>query len=177
MKKHSFLPAALTLLAVSALAADLPRKAPELAIPLPDGKQAKLSDYRGKVVAVAFILTTCPHCQKTTGVLSGIQRDLGPKGFQVLEAAFNEDPDMPRFIRDFKPAFPVGALDRKTVTDFMQISMNQRTFVPFFLLIDRRGMIRKQWTGGEDFLSNEATQEQNIRGEVEKLLNETAARR
>ena len=38
--------------------ADLPRKAPELTIPLPDGGSVKLSDHHGKVVVVAFILTT-----------------------------------------------------------------------------------------------------------------------
>jgi hypothetical protein len=43
---------------ISAWAADLPRKAPELAIVQPGGKQILLSQYRGKVVVVAFILTT-----------------------------------------------------------------------------------------------------------------------
>jgi hypothetical protein len=38
--------------------AELPRKAPELTIPLPDGQSVKISDYRGKVVVLAFILTT-----------------------------------------------------------------------------------------------------------------------
>ena len=41
-----------------AYGADLPRKAPELTIPLSDGSSVKLSDHRGKVVVVAFILTT-----------------------------------------------------------------------------------------------------------------------
>jgi cytochrome oxidase Cu insertion factor (SCO1/SenC/PrrC family) len=39
-------------------AAEIPRPAPDLTIPLPDGKQVKLSDYRGDVVIVAFILST-----------------------------------------------------------------------------------------------------------------------
>lgn len=46
------------LLSLAAFAAELPRKAPELTIPLPTGGQVKLSDYRGKVVVLAFILTT-----------------------------------------------------------------------------------------------------------------------
>lgn len=44
--------------AVSSFAANPPRKAPELTIPLATGGQVKLSDYRGKVVVLAFILTT-----------------------------------------------------------------------------------------------------------------------
>jgi len=39
-------------------AADIPRQAPEFAVQLPDGKQALVSSYRGKVLCLAFILTT-----------------------------------------------------------------------------------------------------------------------
>jgi hypothetical protein len=42
----------------AAFAADIPRKAPELGVKLPDGKQALVSSYRGKVLCMAFILTT-----------------------------------------------------------------------------------------------------------------------
>ena len=42
----------------AAFAADLPRKAPELGVKLPDDKQALVSSYRGKVLCLAFILTT-----------------------------------------------------------------------------------------------------------------------
>ena len=48
----------LTLLAGQAFAADVPRKSPEFAIQLPDGKEAQVSSYRGKVLCLAFILTT-----------------------------------------------------------------------------------------------------------------------
>ena len=44
--------------ALCALAAEIPRKAPELGIALPDGRILKTSDYLGKVVVFAFILTT-----------------------------------------------------------------------------------------------------------------------
>lgn len=40
------------------LAAELPRPAMDLTIVLPDGKNVKLSDERGKVVILTFILTT-----------------------------------------------------------------------------------------------------------------------
>lgn len=46
------------LAAASAWAAEIPRKASELDIRLPGGKQLLLSQYKGKVVALAFISTT-----------------------------------------------------------------------------------------------------------------------
>ncbi len=59
MKKIALL---LALLAVvcgaGAYGAELPRKAPELTIPLPDGRSVKIGDQHGKVVVVAFIVTT-----------------------------------------------------------------------------------------------------------------------
>jgi hypothetical protein len=42
----------------SAFAAEIPRKAPDFAVQLTDGKQVRVSDYRGKVLSLVFILTT-----------------------------------------------------------------------------------------------------------------------
>ena len=42
----------------AAFAADIPRKAPEFSVQLPDGKQAQVSSYQGKVLCLVFILTT-----------------------------------------------------------------------------------------------------------------------
>jgi hypothetical protein len=35
-----------------------PRKSPDIAVTLPSGKQIKVSEYAGKVLAVSFIVTT-----------------------------------------------------------------------------------------------------------------------
>src|SRR5271156_3434791 len=101
MRRHTFaIPRLATLAALAASvfvapapAAEVPRAAPDLAVPLPDGKTVKVSDYRGKVLCLTFILTTCPHCQKTTQLLEGIYKDFGPKGFDVLQVALNQNPD------------------------------------------------------------------------------------
>ncbi len=48
----------LLLLAAAAFAADIPRKSPEFVIQMMDGKQLLVSQYRGKVLCLVFILTT-----------------------------------------------------------------------------------------------------------------------
>jgi hypothetical protein len=48
----------LALLAGSAIAADIPRPSPDFMVQLMGGKQLKVSDYRGKVLCLVFILTT-----------------------------------------------------------------------------------------------------------------------
>ena len=48
----------LALLAASAFAIDIPRKSPEFVVEFPGGQQKLVSQYRGKVLCLVFILTT-----------------------------------------------------------------------------------------------------------------------
>ena len=86
--------AILTLLFVtSALAADTAqpsRPSPPLTIERLGAPSVELSQYRGKVVALAFIFTTCSHCQDLTRILSVIQKDYAAKNVQVVGVAFEE---------------------------------------------------------------------------------------
>jgi peroxiredoxin len=154
-------------------AAEIPRAAPDLPIPLPNGKQVKISDYRGKVLCLVFILTTCPHCQKTTQLLEGVYKDLAPRGFEVLEAALNDNPDVPSFVSNFKVPWPVGTAGVLSAVDFIQLPKDKRPLVPFVVFIDRKGMIRAQYTGADEGFFD-AQQDQHLRAEAEKLLSETA---
>ena len=78
------------LLAAMAHAAEVPRPSPDFAINTVDGAPLQVSQYKGKVVALVFILTTCPHCQKTVGYLSTMQKEYGPRGLQVLASAVDD---------------------------------------------------------------------------------------
>ena len=48
----------LTLLAAVGTAADIPRKSPEFVIDMGPNKQILVSQYRGRVLCLVFILTT-----------------------------------------------------------------------------------------------------------------------
>lgn len=41
-----------------AVAAEIPRKSPEFVVQFPNGAQSLVSQYRGKVLCLVFILTT-----------------------------------------------------------------------------------------------------------------------
>ena len=165
--------ALLATLSACAFAADAPRKSPDVAVSFVDGKQAKVGDYHGKVVAMIFVLTTCSHCQHTCEVLEGLQKELGAKGFQVLAAAINDNPNVTKFIADFHLSFPVGVAPQEKARDYMQLSPMVRTFMPYLTLVDRNGNIRGQYTGGDPiFVGDQAA---NLRPEILKLLNEPGA--
>ncbi|HWF48795.1 MAG TPA: TlpA disulfide reductase family protein, partial [Bryobacteraceae bacterium] len=113
----------------TALAADTSalRKAPELAYSVPAGGHQEpklLSQYRGKVVALEFIFTTCPHCQHASILMSKLQQEYGGRGFQALDVAINENADLlvGNFARDFQTNFPVGWTTRDQFITFMNFS-------------------------------------------------------
>ncbi len=133
--------------------------------------QLSLSRYRGKVVALAFIQTTCPHCQDLTTILSPIARDYAPRGVQVLECAFNVNAAalVPEFIGRFRPAFPVGWADLAAVQAYLQYTIFDKRplYVPHMVFLDRRGIIRGDFPGESDFFLKP---DANIRAELDKLL-------
>ncbi|SPE32065.1 Redoxin domain protein [Candidatus Sulfopaludibacter sp. SbA6] len=163
----------LSLIASAAMAADLPRKAPELVISLTNGKQVLLSEYKGKVVALCFILTTCPHCQRTIGYLVKDQAEYGPRGFQVLASAIQEGAAaaVPGFIKTYNTPFPVGFNDGQAAIAFMQHPPMLIPHMPLLAFIDKQGEIRAQYEGDDEKFFGDQ-QEQNLRGQIEALLNE-----
>jgi peroxiredoxin len=135
-------------------AAPVPRPTKEFTIMLPSGKQDLLSSHRGKVVMMAFMFTTCPHCQALSKVITKLQAELGPRGFQALGVAFNDEVNTSNnavnaqvtagFISQFQVGFPVGYAPRNSVLSYLGISDIERWVVPQVVIIDRKGEIRAQ---------------------------------
>jgi thiol-disulfide isomerase/thioredoxin len=135
-------------------AAPVPRPTKEFTIILPSGKQALLSSYRGKVVMMAFMFTTCPHCQALSKVITKLQGELGPRGFQAVGAVFNDEVNTPNnaanaqvtanFVNQFQVGFPLGFAPRESVLSYLGISDIQSWAVPQIAIIDRKGVVRAQ---------------------------------
>lgn len=125
---------------------------------------------------MAFILTTCPHCQKTIGFLSTMQNEYGPRGLQVIASAIEDMAAMnlPDFIARFKPPFPVGLNNQNDVLTFLQHPVMTRLLMPQMAFIDRHGVIQAQYAGDDKFFE-EKEQEKNLRAQIETLLKEGAA--
>ncbi len=129
-----------------ACAAEVGKPTPEFAIRYNDGSQKLLSSFRGKVVCVEFLHTTCPHCQHASEVFSQLYTEYGAKGFQPLGVAWNEMANLlvPDFIKDFKVNYPVGFAPRDEVLSYLGFSTVERTVVPQIVWIDRKGVLRSQ---------------------------------
>ena len=153
----------------------MPRKAPELTIVESTGKQMLLSSFKGKVVALAFVFTTCPHCQAECQVLSKLDSELGPKGFQPLAVAFNDNAGMlvNNFIQNFHINFPVGYAARETVVNYLQLNDKDMWNVPQIVLIDRKGMIVAQSAPKG---TEELQEENSLHAKITNLLGATVSK-
>jgi thiol-disulfide isomerase/thioredoxin len=169
---------------LATLRAEELRKAPELAINVPGQGQKLLSQLRGRVVALSFILTTCPHCQAEARLLTQLQAEYGPRGFQAVDAAINalDDNRTPEqgdalvtaFANNFHVGFPVGWVPRDSFLSFLGYSITEYTVVPQLVLIDRKGYIHYQTPARGDQTS---LLEPTIRQRIQELLTapDTAA--
>jgi cytochrome oxidase Cu insertion factor (SCO1/SenC/PrrC family) len=148
----------------------VPRKAPEFVFNMQDGKQFLLSSLRGKVVAIAFMFTTCPHCQALCPILANIQKDYAAKGVQFVGDVINEDAKdgLANFnVLYSRGAFPVGWSTQSAALEFLK-HPDPHYYVPMMAFIDRKGMIQSQYIGNDsDFFG---AQDKSIRAELDKLL-------
>lgn len=152
------------------------RKAPEFAFSVPGKGQELLSQYRGKVVALSFIFTTCPHCQAESKYLTKLQGEYGSKGLQVLAVAVNANADLlvENFAKDFQVNFPVGWANAEQMQTFMGFG-SQRYVVPQLVLIDRTGNIHWQTPATTDDGRWQKIMDQDtIRQHIEELLGSGA---
>lgn len=164
-------------LAASA-AGQMPRPAAEIEFaPVTGGSGTmRLSQFRGKVVALEFLLTTCPGCKHSAQILARLQREYGPRGFQVIGLAV--DPGaaarIPLFAAETGALFPIAVYSDASARNFLQTPMMLRVSYPQLAFIDRKGNLREHFRG-EDPRMSPATEEANIRKVVEALLAEGEA--
>src|ERR1039458_9001422 len=144
-------------------AAPVPRRAPELAVMLNGNQQLLLSKYRGKLVALPALL--------------GHRRDdvpeFGPRGFQPIGAAINDNAQalVPEFIRKFGLTYPVGVTPLAMAYDFLGLNIIEPSPMPQLVFIDRKGIVRAQYAGDDDFFKE--AEETNMRKQIEALLKDT----
>ncbi len=155
----------------SLMGATLPRKMGEFGFELPNGRQALLSQYKGKVILLSFFSSTCPHCQTASKFIEKMSKEFGAQGFQPIGVCFDPMAKMlvPEFIQKQGLTYPVGAALNDQVLEYVQHPAGMIPYVPMFLLIDRQGMIRGQYQAGiqEEFFKN---LDANLYAEVKKMV-------
>ena len=161
--------------AYSVPAAETPRPAPELTMQRSSTAPLPLSQFRGKVVALAFIHTTCSHCQDLTRILKVIQKDYQARNVQVVTCAFEDgaNNNYPMYLKAFEPNFATGYTTEAVVKKYLK--WNDKTdgilMIPYMIFIDARGIIRGDFNGKDGFF---AESDKHIRAELDKMLKTAA---
>jgi len=121
-----------------------PRRSPEFVVHLANGKEMLLSSFRGKVVALMFVHTTCPVCQQASQIFSKLYADYGERGFQPVVVAFNSQANLyvPEFVRKFDLRYPVGFSSVEDVAAYLDFPAGERFTIPQIVWIDGSGFIR-----------------------------------
>jgi peroxiredoxin len=131
------------LCATALLAAEPPRRAPGFSLPNLKAEQHDLADYRGKVVILEFMQTTCPHCAAFVDVLDKVTQKFGNK---VAILAVVNPPDnqqaVAAYITGHKISYPI-------LFDCGQVAYSYLRAVQFDLpqvyVIDATGMIQRHY--------------------------------
>ena len=155
-------------LAQAAASEPLPQigEAPEFALTSQDGAEVKLTDLRGKVVAVTFIYTRCTdNCNVLTPMMSFVQDRLGADfGNKIAFVSITIDPerDTPEVLKEYGEAFGANFAGwsfltgpREVIRDvtrrygvFAAKAANGNVDHSFLTsIVDRRGMLRVQYVG------------------------------
>jgi len=120
--------------------------APEFELRDAEGKIHRLSDYRGKVVALNFWATWCPPCRREMPSMQRLKNNMSAKDFVILAIDVGED-DETVFAFIFAMDIPIDyplLLDRDgKVTDQWP-----RRGLPTSFILDKSGRVALRAVGG-----------------------------
>ncbi|MFZ2148733.1 MAG: redoxin domain-containing protein [Sedimentisphaerales bacterium] len=118
------------------------KPAPDFALTDLDGKEHKLSDYKGKKVLLVFWATWCPPCLREIPGLIELRETVSEDKLAML-AISNERPDLvKRFVAQAKLNYTV-LLDQGTLPS----PYNAINAIPSSFFIDTEGKIKLATTG------------------------------
>jgi thiol-disulfide isomerase/thioredoxin len=125
------------------------RRAPGFALPDPEYQHFyDLQDYRGKVLLIDIMSTTCPHCLLLSTTLEKVKEKYGDK-VQVLSVVL--PPDNQETVSKFRA---VNKITVPIICDMGQMTISylnarpgmSKIDVPHLFIIDKSGMIRNDFS-------------------------------
>jgi peroxiredoxin len=146
------------------------RRAPGFSLPDSDMQQHDLADYRGKVVIVNIMKTTCPHCTTFSKALDAAQKKYGPK-LKVLSVV--HPPDNQNAVRSYTALHQLSTTILfdcgQMAASYLKLGPSRPTFdVPHFFVIDQQGVIREDY--GYNLLSKGLFEGDGIHKVIDKYV-------
>ena len=148
------------------------RRAPGFALPDSKMQVFDLADYRGKIVLLDLMQTTCPHCAAFTDVLERVQKKYGDKVaiLAVVNSGGDNQNTVAQYIAGHGITYPI-LFDAGQMAYSYLLSMKFDT--PHVFLIDAGGTIKNDW--GYSLLTRDIFEGDGLMSEIDSLLAGKAA--
>ena len=144
-----------------------PRRAPGFS--LPDGRMAEhdLADYRGKIVLLEFMQTTCPHCAAFADVLKEAEQRYGGKIqiLAVVKAPEDNGGTVAQYIAGHKVDYPILFDTGQMMYSYVLSGTMQ---FPHLYIIDGNGFILRDYSYG--LTTRDIFQGQGLLTELDRIL-------
>jgi peroxiredoxin len=159
------LASALTLLAAGEYSN---RRAPGFSLADSHFQQHDPQDYRGKVLLVEFMQTTCPVCKRLTNTLLQLQGKYGDKiGVLSIMTLPDTYDTGDRFAADNKIPWPMLFDAGQVMASYLKLTpVNARVEFPHLFIIDGAGTIRNDFGARDD----SGLTLDSLSSEIDKLL-------
>jgi len=134
---------AVVLSAAAVCAADSSRRAPGFSLPDVKAQQHDLADYRGKVVILDFMQTSCPHCTAFASILNEVQQKYGDR--VAVLSVVNPPDDQNKvnsFIAAHRLTYPILFDCGQAAYSYLRTASFD---IPHLYLIDGNGGIREDF--------------------------------
>lgn len=117
-------------------------KAPEFNLQDLNGKNVKLSDFKGKVVIINFWATWCPPCKAEIPDFIELYKTYQKKGLVILGIALDNKSKVEKFVKDNNVNYPILLGDQEVSNLYGGI-----TGIPTTFIVDRKGNIKNVYVG------------------------------
>ncbi|HJY63692.1 MAG TPA: TlpA disulfide reductase family protein, partial [Ignavibacteria bacterium] len=122
-----------------------------------NGKDVKLSDYKGKVILVNFWATWCGPCRRELPSLSQISNELKDKDFKMVGVSVDDNPAaLSGFLQSNSLSYTILHEPNELVGKYMEVTGQRDNVIPQTYLIDKKGKVVEVIIGSRsksDFLS------------------------
>ena len=122
-----------------------------------NGKEVKLSDFKGKVIVLNFWATWCGPCRKELPSLSQLSTDLKDKNFKMIGISVdNEQATVDNFLKSNSLSYTILHEPNQLVSKYMAIAGVSDDVIPQTFIIDKNGKVVESLIGSrskEDFMT------------------------
>jgi thiol-disulfide isomerase/thioredoxin len=127
------------------------RRAPGFSLQDSKGQQHDLYDYRGKLVLIEIMQTSCPHCRAFSKILDQVKAKYGDR---VVSLSVVNPPDTPanvaRYLAEVKPSTPILFDSGQMAISYFKLTPESPGIdLPHLFIIDGNGWIVSDYAYGD----------------------------